>query len=471
MTARPSRSGRRVLAGASLAIALFAGLGGVALPGTANASGATTTVRATPPTPKPGTAWFGPDLDWQKDSARAYDRRLGADASLFAQSTSYPLTPTGLVLLDDLSRQSAQAKAIGVLTMQPPSLARLNEEDASKFAAAVARATQDDDSFLLLRFAPEMNGSWTPWGRRPVTYVRAFRTLADAVHDATDAAKLVWSPSYGAGYPFSAAINSTTTTGNAAPDIDQRNLPYLDTNGDDEVTGADDPYGPYYPGDRYVDWVGLTMLRYGSTPRFGANTLPLPGEVEARFMEQFGYGDDKRRDTFYVRFAGGRKQPFLLATGAMYNPRRGGTPEDDIKRAWLRQVVNAVADRPMLRAVTWLEQSRVEPEVGGIANWNLTAEATLAKRARILLDGGAITLGPIKGIGTDAVGDRDAADSTGIDDTGTDTDNPPEAASVIDDGGIPPLLGGALAALALALVAAVMVLRARRRRMVPPWLR
>lgn len=29
------------------------------------------------------------------------------------------------------------------------------------------------------------------------------------------------------------------------------------------IDNADDPYLPYYPGDQYVDWVGLSLYNYG----------------------------------------------------------------------------------------------------------------------------------------------------------------------------------------------------------------
>ena len=34
----------------------------------------------------------------------------------------------------------------------------------------------------------------------------------------------------------------------------------MDTNGDGVVDNLDDPYLPYYPGDAYVDWVGMSVI-------------------------------------------------------------------------------------------------------------------------------------------------------------------------------------------------------------------
>lgn len=422
---------------------------------------------ADPPEPEPSTAWFGPALDWQQDSAEAYDRRLGADASLFGRSVGYPLSPTSELLFRDLSRQSAAAQAVAVLTMEPADLVGLTPDDADDFAALVATATEEDGSFLLLRFAPEMNGSWTAWGRRPVTYIRAFRALADAVHDATEAAAMVWAPAYGAGYPDAAGGNATTTPGPEAPQLDKRNVPFLDTDGDGEVTEADDPYGPYYPGDDYVDWVGLTMLRYGVKPSTGANSLPKAGELDGRFKERFGYDERTKGASFYARFSGVKQKPFLLTTAAMYDPSSGGSSEEAVKHAWLRQVVAAVEARAGIQAVQWLEQTRVEPEVGGTVRWEIADDVGLASISRAVLEQGAVTFGPLDDVGG-GVGSPVQVSPRGLDDDRLTAVAPSSEES---GGGLPAFLGGALAALGVVLVLGLVVLQLRRRRLVPPWLR
>ncbi len=416
-----------------------------------------------PLSPEPGTFWFGPQLDWEVDSAQTYSRRLGADASLFGRSIGYPLTPTSETLLRDVSRQSAAEGAVAVVTLEPADLVALTPEDATDFADAAAAVAAADGSFLLVRFAPEMNGSWAPWGRRPLTYVSMFRDLADAVHARTDRAALVWSPAYGAGYPFDAPVDASITTAGSAPDFDRRNIPFLDTDGDGAVSGADDPYGPYYPGDDYVDWVGLTMLRYADRGRAGSNRVPRTGEVETRFDETFGYDDDSSRsqDSFYARFAERTGLPFLLTTAATYNPSRKGASELEIKQGWLLQVVGAAASRPLVQAVQWLEQARADPEVGGTVRWQLAGDPALASVSRAVLEQGAVTFAPLDGIGPEGDGAPEAGGPVGA----TNGNGSP------DEGGFPPFLGGVLVTLAAVLVAGVAAVQVRRRRMVPPWLR
>jgi hypothetical protein len=37
----------------------------------------------------------------------------------------------------------------------------------------------------------------------------------------------------------------------------------MDTNGDGAIDMYDDMYTPYYPGDDWVDWVGMSIFHFG----------------------------------------------------------------------------------------------------------------------------------------------------------------------------------------------------------------
>lgn len=47
----------------------------------------------------------------------------------------------------------------------------------------------------------------------------------------------------------------------------------MDTNGDGLLTMADDMYTPFYPGDEYVDWVGLSIYNFGSGQTSASNSI------------------------------------------------------------------------------------------------------------------------------------------------------------------------------------------------------
>lgn len=81
-----------------------------------------------------------------------------------------------------------------------------------------------------------------------------YRVTADCTHVFTQ----------GFGYPYSDGKppNRTETS----------RFSLMDTNGDGVLDDKDDPYAPYWPGDEYVDWIGLSSAYRG---RIGPNASKL----------------------------------------------------------------------------------------------------------------------------------------------------------------------------------------------------
>lgn len=364
------------------------------------------------PLPSPGAPWFGPQLDWETDSAEDYRRRLDSDASLYGQRVAYPLTDDSTFFLRRLVTESAAQGAVPVLSLEPSlPLAELDEEHARALAAELDALHDQLASRFLLRFAPEMNGTWYAWGQQPDAYVEAFREMAGVVHDRVPSAAMVWSPVYGAGYPYGAAY------GDVDPDRDA-DVTELDTNRDERLDSGDDPYGPYWPGADAVDWVGLTLYHYGpdrgridnelDDPESGGETgdvetstgfeidrVPEPRAFRDRLDEVYNYGAGAASDPFYARFAEGFDKPMLVDTGALWLPDPDGDPELRIKRQWWRQVLRADSAWPRIAGILWLEERRPEAEARDrVVDWRATRNSRLA--AALLRDlEGEVDLGPV----------------------------------------------------------------------------
>lgn len=98
-------------------------------------------------------------------------------------------------------------------------------------AAAIAKSWGKP---LMIRFAHEMNGNWYPWGASSTTstansssYVSAYRHVVDVFRgDGVQNVKWVWSPNVQEGAKYQMA--------------------------------------PYFPGDEYVDYVGLDGYNWGT---------------------------------------------------------------------------------------------------------------------------------------------------------------------------------------------------------------
>jgi hypothetical protein len=177
-----------------------------------------------------------------------------------------------------------------------------------RFAAAVAATRRT----VVLRFAQEMNADWFPWserrsGNQPGDFVRAWRHIHD-VFTAQGARNVLWLWS---------------------PNV---------------LRGASGELAGFYPGDAYVDWVGLDA--YG----FGESTA---GEVLDPTMSALG---------------GVTGRPVLLAeTGARSGPQQAG---------WTASLFGWLRAHPRVIGFVWFEHSVAE---GGRYDYRFTADpATLA---------------------------------------------------------------------------------------------
>ncbi|TPX40695.1 mannan endo-1,4-beta-mannosidase [Synchytrium endobioticum] len=187
---------------------------------------------------------------------------------------------------------------------------------------------------VFLRLAPEMNGGWYPWGQKPSTYITFWRRVATAVRVQAPATAFVWSP------------NVRGTGGFALANwVTPQDFQLMDTNNDGIVNGTDDPYGPFYPGDAYVDWVGLSLYYYGIRYPYHTNVVP-PSSWFVQTMGGFGTFD------FYKIYVEGHNKPFACSecsstffatqpAGSLLLSVPPGPGELAIKQSWWNQTVTS----------------------------------------------------------------------------------------------------------------------------------
>ncbi|KAJ3035552.1 hypothetical protein HDV00_003649 [Rhizophlyctis rosea] len=143
-------------------------------------------------------------------------------------------------------------------------------------------------------------------------------------------------------------------------DSNSQNFKLLDTNGDGKLDQNDDFYSPYWPGDEYVDWVGMSIYHFGyEQPNL--DNIPTPqGYVETTL--------NNVTQPFYSTYASGKNKPMMISeTGAPWNPdtgkSEGSMSEVDVKRSFWKQFVTneTFYDHfPNVKLICWFEISKKE---------------------------------------------------------------------------------------------------------------
>jgi hypothetical protein len=333
-------------------------------------------------------ALFGVNLDFQAKPLARFADDLVHKPAVSVSFTGFPYTDQEKI---DLQRAVEQIRANGqmmLLTLEPMGgLASVTPEAAAALAADLAQFNEDGVP-VIVRFAHEMNGSWYAWSQQPELYVKAFRTIAEAVHAKAPGSAMMWAPNYGGGYPF-AGGQYEAKAGSA-------DFAALDTDGNGVLNMTDDAYAPYYPGDDAVDWVGMSLYHWGAEHPWGENELPEPAKFADQLTGNYvgANGDDSPLPDFYRVYGQDHGKPVAVPeTASLFAPGAGGEGELAIKQAWWRQVFDAgTAERfPQLKMVNWFEWDKQEVEVNGRVDWTVTNTPGIGMHSQLTFRTGCVT--------------------------------------------------------------------------------
>ncbi|KAJ3114083.1 hypothetical protein HDU96_002578 [Phlyctochytrium bullatum] len=372
--------------------------------------------RLQPPT---GRIMLGYHLNWAYDTPTNITRRIGRSPGVinaFMQLDPTRAQPFDYNMLMWHASEVQLVKGILELTIEPiVDIAQIKDETYDQIAGWARDINVQKGVPILLRFGHEMNGNWVlAYGYRPIAYKTAFRKMATAVRKVTNMTAMVWAPNVGIMYPFGDGDPATTvpipTAANGGAEFQE-----LDTNRDGRISRGDDPYEPFYPGDEYVDWVGLSIYYYpredyanpGSdsdkqfwniaapTLDYFTTQMNVPPENLQNFYDDAAYlpgganfNDYYPRLQFYKKFAEGKRKPMMLPeTGAPYivadqnnvpaptTAGLNGAPrlsEREIKSGWWQQLYNqtTVNTWPYLKLMVQFEEQKLQ--ANKIQNWAVT---------------------------------------------------------------------------------------------------
>jgi membrane-bound metal-dependent hydrolase YbcI (DUF457 family) len=239
---------------------------------------------------------YVPGADRNPSLIDSFARQVGRPPVVISSYKRWRLRPFVRTDLQAISRR----EAVPLITWEPWTLAgrgfSLRAIAGGRYDSYARQAAKQAAAWkrpILLRFAQEMNGDWFPWGTNgntPHIYKAAWRHLVRIFRSAgADNVEWVWTPN---------------------------------------VDGGDQyPFGGFFPGNRWVDWVGLDGFNWARR-----------GEWQS-FTELFG--------SSYETLARITSRPMLIA-------ETGSSQSGGDKAAWVSSALRQELPRfSRIRAVVW----------------------------------------------------------------------------------------------------------------------
>ncbi|MGB7588908.1 MAG: glycosyl hydrolase [Solirubrobacterales bacterium] len=276
--------------------------------------------KASPASPETGTktafgAWI-PNAYEHPQQIDRYAREVGRSPVIVSQYPDWSSHPFTRAALEPVWRRAA----VPLVTWEPwdsnGNGIPLRSIAAGRYDAYIRRSAAEAVAWgrpILLRFAHEMNGNWYPWGNRdgnsPALFVRTWRHVVRIFREAgATNVEWVWAPN----------VNEQAGPALSLPIVGGGpSHPY--------------PFTAYYPGDRWVDWVGLDGFNWGKG-----------GEWQS-FTEIFGSSYDTIIHLTH--------RP-MIVTETASNERLGD------KAAWILSALNDEIPRfSRIRAVVWFDEA------------------------------------------------------------------------------------------------------------------
>lgn len=146
------------------------------------------------------------------DRYNSFNKMVGKQHSVFFTYHRY-----GNPFPKEFAKNVKAAGGALQLALEPSDGLDAVKED--EYLITFAKAAAEADVPIFLRYASEMNGSWVKWHGNPKQYIEKFRLVHDVMEKYAPNVAMVFSPS----------------------------------------SDPKQEIAEYYPGDNYVDWVGLSM--------------------------------------------------------------------------------------------------------------------------------------------------------------------------------------------------------------------
>ncbi|MUT68424.1 glycosyl hydrolase [Paenibacillus sp. NEAU-GSW1] len=182
---------------------------------------------------------------------------------------------------------------------------------------------------IFLRFASEMNGSWVKWHGNPSLYIEKFRLISKVMKEEAPNVAMVWSP----------------------------------------AANPKQKIAAYYPGDEWVDWVGLSVY---SVKFFNGNVNTPADQVNP--LDSLDY--------VYQTYAS-RKPIMISEYGATHYSKAGNTSTINFAITKMNMLYHgAKLKYPRLKSINWFSLNTLTDSHSAersLNNFSLTENETVLK--------------------------------------------------------------------------------------------
>ncbi|WP_201006406.1 glycosyl hydrolase [Paenibacillus glycanilyticus] len=190
---------------------------------------------------------------------------------------------------------------------------------------------------VFLRFASEMNGSWVKWNGNPSLYIEKFRLVSKVMKEEAPNVAMVWSP----------------------------------------AANPKQKIAAYYPGDDYVDWVGLSIY---SVKYFNGNVKEPADQVNPLDSVDYTY-----------KLYASRKPIMISEFGATHFSKAGNTSAVNFAITKMNMLYHgAKLKYPRVKSINWFSLNTLTDSYSAersLNNFSLTeSPALLASYGKMIQD-------------------------------------------------------------------------------------
>lgn len=218
-----------------------------------------------------------------------------------------------------------EAGTLPIISWEPKNLSAVRDDAyLNDFARALGRT----EGPVFVRFASEMNGSWTPWHGNPTLYREKFRLVERVMRRHAPRAAMMW------------IVNNPPSSN----------------------------WSAYYPGDDAVDWVGVNFY---SVPYFDNNRARPAFEADPRAL----------LDAIYRQFSA-RKPIAIGEFAASHRSGLDNTPIPDFAVQKMRLIYESLPlFYPRVKMINWFSTDTIALRLPGksLNDFRLSASPTLLK--------------------------------------------------------------------------------------------